>query len=753
MSSVAFSPDGERVLTGSRDHTARLWDARTGQELQRFEGHGADVNSPFSPSVESVAFSPDGERVLTGSLDRTARLWDARTGQELQRFDGHGDRVYSVAFSPDGERVLTGIAADYTARLWDARTGQELQRFEGHGAEVYSVAFSPDGERVLTGSWDSTARLWDVRTGQELAKLFSFTDGTWAVIDTEGRFDASNAGDIEGLHWVVGLEPIALSQLKERYYEPGLLAKVMGFNDEPLRDVGGFNERGVELFPIVTVTHEPSPENLALGLHLENRGGGIGQVRILVNGKELVEDARPPGSDARAATLDIEVDLAGSHLMRAGGDNRIEVVAYNASGYLASPVTSVYGSRAGARGGRSTPVAATGPSDPPALWAVVAGVSDYHGEKIDLRYASIDADAFATALGLAAEGGSFTGVHIRKLTDGPTPANRANLDAAFEWLQQAKPTDVLVVYLAGHGITWGGVEGDYYYLLQEAPDIADEALKDEAVRGQRAISSRELIDKIKLVPASKQVLVLDTCASGQAIADLNKGRAVSSSQARAMDKVKDRTGMFVLAGSAADAVSYEATEYGQGLLTYSLLEGMRGAALGDNDLVDVQVLLAYSQSRVPDLAGEVATGGIQRPQVSIPQGGTFFLGEMSDAERARIPLAQKRPLVLRASFQDQSVGRDKHRLGDAVNETLREVAALGRNAPLVFVPVGEMASAYRLVGSYGVAAGEVSLKVFVSRGEADIGTFDVAGPVSAPAELAARVVAEAQRVIGQHDGG
>jgi tRNA A-37 threonylcarbamoyl transferase component Bud32 len=153
---VAFSPDGKRVLTGSWDSTARVWDAQTGQQMALLKGH--------TGRVRSVAFSPDGKRVLTGSHDRTARLWDAQTGQEKAILKGHTDRVVSVvAYSPDGKRVLTG-SEDRTARLWDASTGQEKAILNGHTGWVVRVAFSPDGKRALTGSWDRTARLWDAET-------------------------------------------------------------------------------------------------------------------------------------------------------------------------------------------------------------------------------------------------------------------------------------------------------------------------------------------------------------------------------------------------------------------------------------------------------------------------------------------------------------------------------------------------------------------------------------------------------------
>jgi RNA polymerase sigma factor (sigma-70 family) len=157
--SVAFAADGHKVVTGSHDTTAAIWDVATGNAIQTFEGHTAEVSS--------VAISTDSKLVLTGSWDRTAILWDAATGTKRQTFKGHDGIVTSVALSTDGMRVVTG-SIDKTAILWNAATAQKLKTFQGHASGVYCLALSADGKHLVTGSEDHTAILWDVSTGGQL---------------------------------------------------------------------------------------------------------------------------------------------------------------------------------------------------------------------------------------------------------------------------------------------------------------------------------------------------------------------------------------------------------------------------------------------------------------------------------------------------------------------------------------------------------------------------------------------------------
>jgi WD40 repeat protein len=142
-----------------------------------------------------------------------------------------------MTVSPDAKWLVTG-SDDHTARLWNLATGKLERVFHGHSERVTWVDLTGGGKRLATASNDETIRIWNVETGKELCQLVSFDDGGWAVLDSAGRFDAANQGDVQGLHWVIGNETFPLARFRNHFYEPGLLAKHMGLSQEPLRAVG-----------------------------------------------------------------------------------------------------------------------------------------------------------------------------------------------------------------------------------------------------------------------------------------------------------------------------------------------------------------------------------------------------------------------------------------------------------------------------------------------------------------------------------
>lgn len=737
--SAVFSPDGAQVLTASSDDTARLWDVASGKEIRRF--------APHSFGIYSASFSPDGAQVLTGSIDGTARLWDAASGVEVRRFGGRTARLTSVAFSPNGKQLLAG-SDDNTARLWDAGGGKEIWRFQGHSGPITSVGFSPDGTKALTGSKDCTSRIWNVATGEQLCALIGSPHGEWAVVDPDGRFDGSNGGAVDGLHWVVGKEPIELSQLKERYYDPGLLAKRLGFNHEPLREVAAFTTP--KLYPGVAIV-PPQQGTTHFDIHLANRGGGIGRVVVRINGKELTADARGARADPNAATITIPVNLAGDPRLKPGQKNVVEVEAFNAEGYLRTRGLELE---------VDDPRAASS-DEKPNLWALVVGVSRYQGGAINLRYAAKDAKDFAGALRIAAVRlFGADNFHLTLLTSEENVATDAaapgkpdrsapdhkNILAALEALQDSnrvKPSDILVVYLAGHGVTRGGADEGFYYLTCDAQSAE---INDPAVRQQWAISDQELTAAIAKSPALKQVMILDTCHSGKLIEDMTAKRDVPTGEVRVLERIKDRTGLHILAGCASDSGSYEASRYGQGVLTYSLLLGMRGAALKEDQFVDVATLFDFAADRVPALAKNL--GGIQRPVISSPKGSSFEIGEVTADDRKRIPLQRERPLVLRSAFQDEQSFDDVLELAKKVDEQLRGVEVRGAQAGIVFVDARELPDSYRVAGRYQIDGEKVTVSVNMFQDKKRIRQFTITGKTTAVDDLAGQIVAETEKQLG-----
>jgi WD40 repeat protein len=171
---ATFSSDGQRVVAGSYDGTAEVWDVTMWKQLKKLEG--GVPGTPFG-GISGTAFSPDGHRVVASSYDGPAVVWDVAAGKKLAKLDGGPETGGPVVFSPDGERVagvavqrVRGIIVQGAAVIWDATTGKQLVKLEGT-SPVNRVAFSPEGSRLFTLSDDGTIGLWDGFTGKQLVTL------------------------------------------------------------------------------------------------------------------------------------------------------------------------------------------------------------------------------------------------------------------------------------------------------------------------------------------------------------------------------------------------------------------------------------------------------------------------------------------------------------------------------------------------------------------------------------------------------
>jgi WD40 repeat protein len=179
---LALSRDGKQFVTGHQyDHLVRIGEVKTGKVIQVFEGH--------RDGVYGVAFSPDGNRVLSGSLDKTLRLWDVKTGKMIKQFPGIEDKVRSVDYSPDGRRVVSGHWGEkstFLVRLWDVETGKEIRSFKGHSREVSAVLFLPRG-RLLSTGMEGNVIVWDAETGKAVLDMTHTGGVNGAAVSPDGK--------------------------------------------------------------------------------------------------------------------------------------------------------------------------------------------------------------------------------------------------------------------------------------------------------------------------------------------------------------------------------------------------------------------------------------------------------------------------------------------------------------------------------------------------------------------------------------
>jgi len=210
---LVLSADGSIAVSGALDGTARIWDIKSRQPKLILDGQHCTGNRPhrvgFGCQIYAVAISNDGSYVITGGNDHTARVWDAKTGQQRLIFDEHTDSVGSIAISPDGSFVVTAgdtsnvpQAWDTTARIWDPTTGVVMAKLEGHMRPISDIAIGPAGDFIATVSFDGTARLWEAPSGKLRATLEGHTGPLHEVaVSHDGTFLVTSSSDTTARIW------------------------------------------------------------------------------------------------------------------------------------------------------------------------------------------------------------------------------------------------------------------------------------------------------------------------------------------------------------------------------------------------------------------------------------------------------------------------------------------------------------------------------------------------------------------------
>jgi WD40 repeat protein len=617
--------------------------------------------------VTGLAFSADGALLHTlGANGR--RSWDVASGRELRRarassFDaGSFDDPMAAAEQMMDLDVATGgglaLSADgrlgargfgRTVELWDLASGSDVAELIGHTSDVTSVAFLPRTGLLASGSRDGAVRLWALPQGKPVAQLIALGASDFVTVTDDQFYRASRRG-IGGVAFRFGGQLYPFEQFDLRFNRPDVVLERLGqappelvqryrlAYERRLRKLGlGAASAAAELhLPQVALAGEPLPASTTatratLRVRATDEKYPLDRINIFVNDVPVLGTAGLPiaNREAREHEQSVEVPLL-------PGRNKLQVSVLNQLG-VESLRQTVY-------------TTSTAPPAPPDVYIVAIGVSRYRHEAYNLRFAAKDAADLLGAYRALAERGAVGRVHVLELTN--ERATRSTIRDARAWLARSRPTDLVVVFAAGHGMT--DARSNYFFGTHDIDPERPE------VNGLPYEDFEALLDGI---PALQKVLLIDTCFSGEIEEDeptavaqnidtggagtvsmrafkASRGVAVVADDAGAagtgagalssgdasgsggVDVVRFQqelfadlrrgTGAVVISSASGNEYALEGEQWANGVFTYALLDGLKnGRADADgNSTINVSELQAYVIEEVRRL-----TAGGQNPTV------------------------------------------------------------------------------------------------------------------------------------------
>jgi WD40 repeat protein len=651
---AVMAPDGELVATGGGSNTAiHIWDLKTGTTKHILAGTGApgwaagfskdgkrlgwghvwskdnpahgygviqfaltlpaqgvSLGRPEPVSAQEAASdffqaSPThGGYALAhrkgGAYGYDALLDVSRDGQTLTSIergptDGYQHRSYT--FTPDGQTVISG-GGNGNLTSYDLK-GKLIGKFIGHEGDVWAVTPSSDGRLLVSGSADQTIRLWNVATQELIVTLFHGSDGEWVLWTPQGYYTGSPGSDkLVGWQINKGLDKsadfVGAEQLRQHLNRPDIVEKaiVLASAERAVREAPGTTFVLADLLarpvPRFTIT-SPAPESIErrgrslVRIRIAGTPDPVKSIRVQVNGLQVEEKTAEIDSGGfRAGEQLLDVPLA-------RGRNEVRITLTNAIGEKAETVTLIQEGE-GALDKRGT------------LYILAIGVDKYPGlgescgqfgtASCDLNFPSADARAIADAMEKRL-GPAHNGVVKRVLVNGSGAGSEptaANILDAIDLLKQAKETDTIVFFIAGHGFN----DGPNYRFLPTNAELASGNL-----RGSTVVSWHTLQEAVETAKG-RRILFVDTCHSGNAY-NQRLGNAAYHAN--------------IIAYTAArfDQEAIEDPKLGHGLFTYAVVEGLRGSGdLAAKRQLSTKELGDYVIRRVEQLAK--ALQGDQEPQ-------------------------------------------------------------------------------------------------------------------------------------------
>ena len=760
-----FSPDSKYIISGGGG-TVKLWSVATQELLQT-----VSVKTKYPHSLE---VSPDSKYFFSfDNNDSLLQIWETATGKlaktitdinhasfigfkNILRLIYSNGKIITYDIDNNKETTIaqlkeTGKAIQFhfvskdilvahsgeNIRIASLQTGETLKKLKGN-----EITYGKSG-RSLYVLTDDAIEVYSLPAVKLSYKHYVTGNKDFLVQDNFGRYDGTEAAR-KLLYFVCGDEIIELDQAKNQLWVPNLVERIMSGDSINAKTLTQLNICGL------TPEIEDASNGEEYHFKIIPRRGGLGETILSINGNPT---KTYPSTQLKKNGNHFELIIKKQELSPffiAGTENQVTVKAYTSDNSISSRGFKINEDK--------TKQAVT----PPNLFAVMVGISDYKGDELDLKYAAKDATDISAAISNAS----------KKLlnTDGKEHVFTYNLTTTKERYQlpeknsikkvfeeigrKATANDILLIFFAGHGVM-EGEQKQFYFLTADASTLTTgSAIADVG------ISTSELTEWMKPqnIKAQKRILIFDACNSGQAIKDFVKlgeqdqnymaaRNDDAAQQVKAIDKLNEKSGLFILSASASNQNAYEMGRYSQGLLTYSLLKAIKQQPdiLEDGKYLNVSRWFNAAEKSVSELSKE--NGARQEPQVVTNT--NFNIGIVDEEIIAKINLPQEKPLFAASNFQnsDEAVADDDLELSRMVNLQLNELATRGADSKIVYVTATNSPDAYSLSGRYTIIGNTITMMVNVKQSKVIKTKFEISGTKDKLGELVKAAVSKATEVV------
>jgi WD40 repeat protein len=601
---ISFSPNGQLLAVGSKEFSSNfasvVSSAMTSQAQQptktkRHKWGGSlpgigGVRTSVPPSTTIPPGPSDMVNAITYTASGPIKIFDLRTRQQVSSIPGHANGTEAMTFSGDG-KFLASSGDDSNIKLWEVASGKEIRTLTGNTSTVVALAFSPDGSLLASAAIDGTTRLWDAENGEDLATLVSLNDGNdWLVVTHDGLFDGSPAAWNTILWRFAGntFDVAPIEVFFNEYYYPGLLADLTaGRRPHAATKVEAKDRRQpklkIELVDPADNFSGVSSRNVKLRVTVTSAPAGAQDVRLFRNGSLVKIWRGDVPAEKPSVSLETVIPIT-------AGLNKLYAYAFNHDNVKSTDTTlDIVGAESLRRKGDA--------------YVLTIGINEYANTDYNLRYAVDDAHAFGEVLRQQEERlNQFEHINVIPIYDGE--ATKAHvLKAISDLTDKAQPEDAVFIFIAGHGTA----NQNHFYMIPHDLGYSGDRTKldGDAIKSilAHSISDRELEKAFEPLDASRVLLVLDACNSGQALEAEEKRRGPMNSKGLA--QLAYEKGMYILTAAQSYQAAQETSQLGHGLLTYTLVEeGLREGA-ADFEPKDGQIMarewLSYAGDRVPEL--------------------------------------------------------------------------------------------------------------------------------------------------------